>query len=1093
MTEKLMRLLAEQDLTMVEQGLELVHGLFGSLEDLRIGLGIPQDVDNIEALFAWIGGQVRHPIYVGWWVAGRMAELGCSWLQVVDSVKIQPMGGVVEFPTIAHNISVRKLDLSGLDLEIIPTGLERWGVSELSLRDNRVDFVDLHSFRGLEQVDVSLNPIKFLVVGSLQSETLRVLKFTPSSVLQIKMIDCTLQALEVLDCRKDLSSKYIAQYKIKKIRSNVWRTHNPMFPRNWGHMPVKPRPLTPEEKRAKQQREVDHCWSWLERCPNLKELYVPDVKMVVWPTVLRERNNLEVLDISFNDCKDLSIIQASCPNLKGLYLAGTALEDWGLLAGWKHIQKLDLRLTELTEIPSSILSLAHLQRLDISFNRLKKLPLGLFHLPALKRLDVWSNHLSVEECVQIISQGLWSVVANAFQGLCSKKHKISDLVSVRVFSEEEREVEPSLSERTVRNMVNPSQLEQLLVYSQLYAQQVHQRPRNYSYYNDEEFDLVQWRDSKRYMWTKLDVQTSERLKINTNNMGFVVRAYIRFVNNAYNMGANFDATIKAIPYAQAKEWFEDGRFYRLVGGQPSQLNLADTLNRLECVVDPEDERFSISDVTSLVLWADLENDIQVTELPAEIRHFKHLTHLSLISTSITSLPEWLTELPLKEIELRGTKIRHIPVALFEFSEKLVLLKHFVKASLFCNVELEKSTLPNALQAVCNRIEAGTLTSTLQHLMLSNFQGEALPHNIGALKALRTLDVSASSLTQLPESISTLLLERLDIRGTKIVYLPTIPCHLCVGVEQWNELRNQAELRVRLQSMTFDCSGGGEILPPDNLDNLASLKRMYFKGDSIDFLPDWLTRLNLEGIYLDGARLKDVPRSLLEQSPELTLKDGKVFSSLVTGGTIESTALTNALSVICDRVEKGEHHLNVFELDLSNTSLSRLPNNIGALTKLTRLNLSNTPLTDLPDSIGALSLRSLNIRGTAIETLPSNIPAIDLSREQWDHFKTQVQDWTQLRYLTLQRCELTEIPAEIFQLSTLFLLDLRDNNIDAIPKELKNLSGLHRLLMRSNNVAEVSATSLPTTLRLLDLRRNPMLGISDDLREMQSLQIKLSKR
>lgn len=99
-------------------------------------------------------------------------------------------------------------------------------------------------------------------------------------------------------------------------------------------------------------------------------------------------------------------------------------------------------------------------------------------------------------------------------------------------------------------------------------------------------------------------------------------------------------------------------------------------------------------------------------------------------------------------------------------------------------------------------------------------------------------------------------------------------------------------------------------------------------------------------------------------------------------------------------------------------------------------------------------------------------------------------------LELRNCGLTEIPAEIFEMSYLTSLDFSNddfceekhkNRIKEIPSDIKKLNNLYRINLSGNSVSTVSEslTSI-RTLELLNLRNNRLIDFSAKIANMPSL-------
>ncbi|KAK0599679.1 hypothetical protein LWI29_007561 [Acer saccharum] len=94
------------------------------------------------------------------------------------------------------------------------------------------------------------------------------------------------------------------------------------------------------------------------------------------------------------------------------------------------------------------------------------------------------------------------------------------------------------------------------------------------------------------------------------------------------------------------------------------------------------------------------------------------------------------------------------------------------------------------------------------------------------------------------------------------------------------------------------------------------------------------------------------------------------------------------------------------------------------------------------------LRILELSGTAIKELPHRI-----------------ENHNGLKKLYLRRCNLKEIPEDIFHLSSLVHLDLSGNDFESLPKSMKQLSSLRCLIVNNCNMLQ-SLTELPLSLTLL---------------------------
>ncbi|MEV7416682.1 COR domain-containing protein [Streptomyces sp. NPDC089919] len=107
------------------------------------------------------------------------------------------------------------------------------------------------------------------------------------------------------------------------------------------------------------------------------------------------------------------------------------------------------------------------------------------------------------------------------------------------------------------------------------------------------------------------------------------------------------------------------------------------------------------------------------------------------------------------------------------------------------------------------------------------------------------------------------------------------------------------------------------------------------------------------------------------------------------------------------------------LDIGRLGLEEVPEEIGALTELTRLYLNDNRLTRLPASIGRLTrLTTLRAEGNALTELPEEMAAL-----------------TRLRFLNLSSNALVDLPASLSGLKRLTELDVSDNPLISPPPEI----------------------------------------------------------
>ena len=109
-------------------------------------------------------------------------------------------------------------------------------------------------------------------------------------------------------------------------------------------------------------------------------------------------------------------------------------------------------------------------------------------------------------------------------------------------------------------------------------------------------------------------------------------------------------------------------------------------------------------------------------------------------------------------------------------------------------------------------------------------------------------------------------------------------------------------------------------------------------------------------------------------------------------------------------------------------------------RVIELNLGDNQLTSLPAEIGQLtSLRELNLRGNQLTSLPAEIWRL-----------------TSLQVLGLARNQLTSLPADIGRLTSLRELFLQHNQLTSVPADIWQLTSLRELWLNSNQLTSVPA-------------------------------------
>ncbi|NCS52102.1 MAG: leucine-rich repeat protein, partial [Microcystis aeruginosa G13-05] len=139
----------------------------------------------------------------------------------------------------------------------------------------------------------------------------------------------------------------------------------------------------------------------------------------------------------------------------------------------------------------------------------------------------------------------------------------------------------------------------------------------------------------------------------------------------------------------------------------------------------------------------------------------------------------------------------------------------------------------------------------------------------------------------------------------------------------------------------------------------------------------------------------------------------------------------------------------------------------------KLALSNKNLTEIPPEIAQLT----------------SLQSLDLSYNQISEIPEALAQLTSLQRLYLSDNQISEIPEALAQLTSLRSLELNNNQIREIPEALAQLTSLRSLELNNNQIREIpEALAQLTSLQILELSYNQISEIPEALAQLTSLQI-----
>lgn len=161
------------------------------------------------------------------------------------------------------------------------------------------------------------------------------------------------------------------------------------------------------------------------------------------------------------------------------------------------------------------------------------------------------------------------------------------------------------------------------------------------------------------------------------------------------------------------------------------------------------------------------------------------------------------------------------------------------------------------------------------------------------------------------------------------------------------------------------------------------------------------------------------------------------------------------------------------LDLSDMSLTSVPEVIFRFSWLKSLNLSSNSLTELPRSMGLLKgLKTLYLTENSLSTLPDEVASL-----------------RELEVLSISENKLKDVPPAVLSLISLRELYISGNKLTGLPEGLKNLIWLEKLMADNNKIV-----SLPVEIAALgclvelDLSYNRLKALTPAVGSLRELRI-----
>lgn len=271
----------------------------------------------------------------------------------------------------------------------------------------------------------------------------------------------------------------------------------------------------------------------------------------------------------------------------------------------------------------------------------------------------------------------------------------------------------------------------------------------------------------------------------------------------------------------------------------------------------------------------------------------------------------------------------------------------------------------------------------------------------------------------------------------------------------------------------------KALPP-NLATLSSLKTLLLGQNQLKTLPDQLPNLvqidlsknrfahfpvvlnhlkELQSLNLSSNRLRHLPELNFPALKSLHLSTNKIEEGCFVAKGLPKLEKLDLAHNALQKIEFRGNFSTLQSLNLTNNKLQILPNNWELMPFLRQLDLSNNQLEHLPVSLGScVWLKTLLLNKNKLVLKNRYFSTFQRLEELYvaDNAFNQVPDLpATLRKIDLARNQVTHIPAVLFQIPNLRLLDLSYNPLSSLKgvEQAVQLSQLGLKGVSLNNLAQ----------------------------------------
>ena len=782
-----------------------------------------------------------------------------------------------------------------------------------------------------------------------------------------------------------------------------------------------------------------------------------------------------------------------------------------IIARLKNHPELDLTNQELTALPGGILRLQeHLTKLTLTANRLSEFHSDFLELKQLKVLELRNNQIcAIPASVSLLSN--LEILGLSDNLITHLPDQLSELKKLSLLNISGNHI--SAFPIPVTNIPN---LEELFINK-----------------NFPGIDIIPAELEKLKNLTTLHVRGNRIKTINVKFSSFPKLKALFLSGNPLCqldvMDIGICSQLQDIDLSDTKLSIEIQRISSSIARKTDELNLANL-----SLKSPPLELIYLNQLIVLYLH---KNELK--EFPSSIIKMENLKILNLSNNQISNIPNSICKLNhLESLDISNNLINEFPIEIIS----CISLKILNCASNTI------SDIPNNINELINieelylsnnkisSLEFVLLLNNLRILHINQNNISEIPNSIGNLKNLKEIYIGDNEICELPISLANCPLECIQANNNCISEIPDslffIPSLRLSGNYLSQSLTTILDVKAT-KNKTIDLSEMSLKIIPSGLLQLTFITNLNLSGNlfedlNIEFsclsllnslnlshnqlknLPDWISKLSIEYLWLDSNPFDELPNIILKLDKlkllsirNCTIKKlpNDIISNLNEIEIFDCTG--NQISEFKEKffisMEKLKH------LKCGNNLLRELPHIIFVRESLEVLEIQRNQLERLSAEpfntiVGCKKLRDVNVSFNSLVELPVWLfNDCSLESLEWDgncnlpHYYTelclQILDKTQINLnIDLSFSNLNIVPSIIeLQGSRISKLDLCGNVLTEIPEILtKSLTCLHILNVSRNKLKDISICSNITSLRELIAMQNEIEIFPNGLESLKQL-------